>query len=523
VLDLPIALRRPSGGAFVRTVALAGLLLALTAPAAVARNLYTTNFSTGTVSAIDEQTGQAVGEPIAVGKSPRGIAISPDGSRVYVTNEGDNSVATIDTATGKVVGAPIAVGSEPVAVAISPDGARAYVANFSSSTVSVIDTKTRKPIGKPIAVGSGPLGVAITPDGRRAYVTSYGVGTVSAIDTKTGKVVATIEVGKGLFAIAITPDGSRAYVTNEGMGSVSAIDLASNQVIAGPIKVGSLPRGVAITPDGSRAYVSSFAAGSVSVIDIATNQLVGAPIAVGDGPIGIAAAADGTRLYVADLAAAGLATIDATTNQALGAPVPLGREPYGLAIEPNQPPSAAFSATRARPGVPVAFRAAASKDPDGSIAAFDWSFGDRKTAELGIATTEHVFRAQGKYRVSLTVGDAEGCSISPIFTGQTASCNGSAIARKVEILRVSYPGVRVTCPKRATAPGCRFELQAGAMKPQSALAKVTVRPGHSAIVSLRPKPAFRLKLARAKSIAVRETVTVGGSRQSLVRKLKVVQ
>ncbi len=51
-----------------------------------------------------------------------------------------------------------------------------------------------------------------------------------------------------------------------------------------------------------------------------------------------------------------------------------------IAITPNQPPVAAFSAPVARPGVPVAFDGAASTDPDGSIARFDWNFGDGQLA-----------------------------------------------------------------------------------------------------------------------------------------------
>jgi hypothetical protein len=61
------------------------------------------------------------------------------------------------------------------------------------------------------------------------------------------------------------------------------------------------------------------------------------------------------------------------------------------------------------------------------------------------------------------------------------------------------------------------------LKPLSATAKAKVKPGKSAIVSLKPKKASRKKLAKAKKILVRETRTVAGEQRVRVRKLKVVQ
>jgi YVTN family beta-propeller protein len=56
---------------------------------------------------------------VGVGDFPRGVAISPDGSRAYVGNQGSNSVSVIDTASNTVI-ATVAVGVGPVGVAITP-------------------------------------------------------------------------------------------------------------------------------------------------------------------------------------------------------------------------------------------------------------------------------------------------------------------------------------------------------------------------------------------------------------------
>ncbi|MDV6278217.1 YncE family protein, partial [Rhodococcus erythropolis] len=111
-----------------------------------------------------------IGDAVPVGASPRGVAITADGTRAYVTNQDAGTVSVIETATDTVVGEPVPVGAFPTAVAITPDGSRAYVANRNAGTVSVIETATNSVVGEPVPVGAFPTAVAITPDGSRAYV-----------------------------------------------------------------------------------------------------------------------------------------------------------------------------------------------------------------------------------------------------------------------------------------------------------------------------------------------------------------
>lgn len=73
---------------------------------------------------------------------------------------------------------------------------------------------------------------------------------------------------------------------------------------------------------------------------------------------------------------------------------------------PNQPPSATF--TYGCSDLACTFNGSGSSDPDGSIVAFDWQFGDGELA--GGATTSHTFAAGGTYTVSLTVRDDDGAT-----------------------------------------------------------------------------------------------------------------
>jgi PKD repeat protein len=80
-----------------------------------------------------------------------------------------------------------------------------------------------------------------------------------------------------------------------------------------------------------------------------------------------------------------------------------------ITVNADESPTAAFSVGTAHPvaGSPVSFDGSASKDPDGSITAFSWSFGDGSPAGSGAKPT-HTYRAPGTYTAKLTVTDSAG-------------------------------------------------------------------------------------------------------------------
>ncbi len=79
---------------------------------------------------------------------------------------------------------------------------------------------------------------------------------------------------------------------------------------------------------------------------------------------------------------------------------------------PNLRPTAAFSADMTEGAAPleVRFDASASNDPDGSIASYEWAFGDGSTGSG--RTITHTYDAAGSYTPSLTVTDNRGASHS---------------------------------------------------------------------------------------------------------------
>lgn len=289
----------------------------------------------GFVGVIDTATNKVV-TTIPVGTIARGVAVSPNGSRVYVTTEGpDNNLKVIDAASNNIV-ATVTAGPFPSGLAISPDGKKAYV-TIGDNTISEIDTATNKKAAT-IPVGIYPFAVAFTPDGKRAYVANADLGsanpsTVSVIDTALKKVVSTITVGVNPVGIAIAPDGKRAYVANNGSNSVSVIDTAANAVVA------NIPAGftsaVAIAPDGKRVYVTINAlVGGVAVIDTATNTVVATAASAGGFPDGVAITPDGKSAYVVNPDFSNnVAVIDTATNNP-AATLSVAGLPLAVAIMP---------------------------------------------------------------------------------------------------------------------------------------------------------------------------------------------
>jgi len=83
----------------------------------------------------------------------------------------------------------------------------------------------------------------------------------------------------------------------------------------------------------------------------------------------------------------------------------------------SQPPVAAFTAAPTRGTVPliVAFSGSGSTDPDGTITAYEWTFGDN-SAPVAVASPSHIYNAAGSYIAQLKVTDNSGLSATKSVT-----------------------------------------------------------------------------------------------------------
>src|SRR5213079_2347842 len=85
---------------------------------------------------------------------------------------------------------------------------------------------------------------------------------------------------------------------------------------------------------------------------------------------------------------------------------------------PNQPPTAAFTASCS--ALTCSFTSTSS-DPDGSISAYSWTFGDGATSTA--QNPSHTYAAGGTYTVTLAVTDNQGATGSSAKTVTVAAPN----------------------------------------------------------------------------------------------------
>ena len=323
------------------------------APAA-AQHVYVSNETSGTVAIIDAASGTLLAD-LPIGKRPRGVRVSRDGTRLYVALSGSpiappgvdestlppadrsaDGIAVVDIATRKVV-RTIHSGQDPETFDISPDGTRLYVSNEETAEMSVVDLQAGA-VTQRVKVGDEPEGVTVSPDGKVVYVTCEDDHTVVAVDTTSFAILGRVMVGQRPRSIAVTPDGATLFVTDENSASISVLN-AARRTLADTIRLPKAdaaptpprPMGAVLSPDGTRLFVSNGRAGSVSVIDVATRRLVRTLNEVGQRPWGIGINRAGTKLFTANGPAGDVSIVDVATG-AVERRIRLGGSPWGIAV-----------------------------------------------------------------------------------------------------------------------------------------------------------------------------------------------
>src|SRR5690606_17337715 len=201
----------------------------------------------GQVAIIDPAAGTIVAR-IDVGKRPRGMRASPDGTRLYVALSGspiappgvDESTLPPADKSADGIGVfsladrrlerIIRGVSDPEQLAIGADGRYLFIASEDTGRAVITDADTEETIAS-LPVGGEPEGVAISPDGRYVYMTSEADHQVSVIDTEARALVADFEVGQRPRGVAFSPDGRRAFVTGELDASLTIVDAETHEVL----------------------------------------------------------------------------------------------------------------------------------------------------------------------------------------------------------------------------------------------------------------------------------------------------
>jgi YVTN family beta-propeller protein len=313
--------------------------------------LFVSNESGGDLSVIDVATQKLVAT-IPVGKRPRGVKLSPDGSVLYVALSGSpiagpgvdestlppadkaaDGIGVVSVIDMKLL-RTIPGGSDPEQVAVTLDGRRMFIANEDIGAATAIDVDSGKVLAS-FKVGDEPEGVNLRPDGRVVYVTSEGDNQVAAIDTIDLKLLKVFAVGPRPRSTAFLPDSSRAYVPAENGASISVIDAKAHRVLdtikleGGPTV---RPMGTAVSPDGKLLFATTGRGKNVVIIDTATNKPLG-QVEAGDRPWGIAVSSDGRTVFTANGPSNDVTFIDVEGRKVL-AKVKAGERPWGVVYVP---------------------------------------------------------------------------------------------------------------------------------------------------------------------------------------------
>jgi len=314
--------------------------------------VYVSDETGGRVVAIDVATGHIAGI-VAVGKRPRGLRLSHDGTLLFVALSGSpiagpgvdesklppgdrsaDGIGVIDLATGQLL-RKLKGGQDPESFDLSPDGRVLYVSNEETSEMSIVDVPSGE-VRSRVKVGGEPEGVTVRPDGREVYVTCEEDNEVVVVNAATGKVVTHLKVGARPRAIAFTADGTTGFVTNENDGTVSVIDVPRHKVSATitiPRDEGwpmpPRPMGAALSDDGVHVFISLGRARGVAVLDARTRTLLRTIDNVGERPWGIAVSTDGRTLYTANGPSADVSVVDVATGTVTKR-IATGGSPWGV-------------------------------------------------------------------------------------------------------------------------------------------------------------------------------------------------
>jgi YVTN family beta-propeller protein len=330
---------------------LAAVLLALS-PLAHAERAYISNEDEGTVSVIDAGRSAAIAT-VAVGKRPRGLALSPGGKLLYVAVSGlpkcpppmtdadcarlerdpaADGIAVVDTVTLTHTRTFAGV-TDPERVAVSRDGRRLYVSEEDAGKLAVLDAAHGRLLAT-VPVGREPEGVRLSPNGRWVLVTSEEDGTVTIVDAKSYAVLAHAKVGARPRDVAFSPDSRFAYVSGEADASIYRLAVPGGSGAAPflTLRAQARPMGLALDAARRRLYVGTGRAGTVAVVSLDGPNLV-TEVSCGGRPWGIALGSDGKQLFSPDGPTGEVAIVDTATD-AVTARVAVGKGPWAVVTGP---------------------------------------------------------------------------------------------------------------------------------------------------------------------------------------------
>lgn len=152
------------------------------------------NSGAGTVTRID--TGDGTRRTSAVGRGPIQLAVAPDA--IWVTLTGDETIAALDPETGERAGEPIAVGGAPRGIDFA--AGLLWVSSTKTDRIVVVDPSAGTVVDR-IRVAENPREVRAGEGG--IWVTNADASKVTAIDPGSRTVAGTVSVEGKPFGLGV--------------------------------------------------------------------------------------------------------------------------------------------------------------------------------------------------------------------------------------------------------------------------------------------------------------------------------
>jgi len=240
------------------------------------------------IAVVDVASGK-VERVLQAGDDPETFAMSADGRTLFVSNEDNGAVSSVSV-DGSRTALTEPVGEEPEGAAVTPDGVHLFIACEASDYVAMLDARTLKTI-KTIAIPGRPRGALMSRDGSMVYVSVESAGKLAVISALDGTLLRQIDLAKGDKSVRpmgiVEGPGGHLFVTTGRGGAVLEVDPKAGTIVRSVAGVGARPWGIGITRDGKSLATANGPSGDISLIDRA-GLSVTRKIKVGDGPWGIA-------------------------------------------------------------------------------------------------------------------------------------------------------------------------------------------------------------------------------------------
>jgi streptogramin lyase len=249
--------------------------------------IWVTSQPDGTLTRLNPETGEAVGESFQLGAGISGVAVGA--GSVWVSDPPHGEILRVDPKSGEVM-KRIDVGGSPGAIAFG--GGDVWVADEDGAGVSAVAAKSGRVLRRGLPPHAEPLRLAVGQGG--LWVSSATTGSVRRVDLSTFRIDSPVSVGRGPAGVTVAH--GLVWVANSRSNTVTKVDPSIHAVVGDPIEVGEQPGG--IDAGNSTVWVASAAEDAVTRIDLESGERSGAPIQVGSEPGAVAVGE--TAVWVAD-------------------------------------------------------------------------------------------------------------------------------------------------------------------------------------------------------------------------------